>query len=536
LCFSFVVLEYRPCPTVRYFWPVLGLFFCFQMASIPLLSVTEEPPEQKENLSDKNSNRRADIDVIRVGLTWGILLFHNILVYSPYDPYTIKDPFVYTSNLTAPSIGSKVGEVVTKFMDCWQMPMFFLLSGMSVFYAMNRRSRSEFHMERFHRLLVPCLFLMAVTQLAFATNYVAKLGGRCLAWRAGLTRTSNGCKMFFPVGPNDTAATYIQSFWKGYERPGPHQGWFLAYLFIYSQILGLWFYNWHPTSSSSSSSTSLSSILSKLEQCIINYSCFFGKWSRTSHEFANSAAFFLNGPKKLALCPSLIIAVIEMTLRAYFPQGRMWFFGAFTDVANTLHYGFVYFIGFALAAIEDRGVEASMTKFGWIYLIIGIIETFVYISTFAIVEIEPVKSAVAAFPWLFTRVFRGLFRGFGEWMILIGVIGVSQRHIHRYPTILKTLVQMAMPFYVTHEQVMAMIGVGILRVPILHNFPFLLLFSTLGTSALSYLIVKSGPLRYFFGLPTSKGSILPGKALRGLIPGIFLAIVVTVETIVGNTV
>ena len=62
--------------------------------------------------------------------------------------------------------------------------------------------------------------------------------------------------------------------------------------------------------------------------------------------------------------------------------------------------------GFALAAIEDRGVEASMTKFGWIYLIIGIIETFVYISTFAIVEIEPVKSAVAAFPWLFTRVFR----------------------------------------------------------------------------------------------------------------------------------
>ena len=42
--------------------------------------------------------------------------------------------------------------------------------------------------------------------------------------------------MLFPVGPNDTAATYIQSYWKGIGKPVPHQGWFLAYLFVYSQV------------------------------------------------------------------------------------------------------------------------------------------------------------------------------------------------------------------------------------------------------------------------------------------------------------
>ena len=81
-----------------------------------------------------------------------------------------------------------------------------------------------------------------------------------------------------------------------------------------------------------------------------------------------------------------------------------------------------------------------------------------------------------------------------------------------------------------------MVNVGILQVPVLHHFPFSLLLSTIATTAISYLIVKSGPLRYFFGLPTEKGSFLPGKALKGLIPAIVLAIVVIFEVIVANSI
>merc|ERR1712003_535909 len=133
-------------------------------------------------------------------------------------------------------------------MHAWNMPMFFLLSGISAYYALHRRSRAEFHLERYHRLLIPCLAIMAVTQLPFLSVYAAKLEGWCLWFREGKIpeQISSWCKMFMPIYPQDTAATFLQKLWKA---PSPHQGWFLAYLFFYSQILGTAFYYWHPSSS-----------------------------------------------------------------------------------------------------------------------------------------------------------------------------------------------------------------------------------------------------------------------------------------------
>ena len=73
---------------------------------------------------------------------------------------------------------------------------------------------------------------------------------------------------------------------------------------ILLQFLGTWFYYWHPSSSSE---------LPTSNKCVMKYSCFFGKWSRTPEEFANAAAFYLGGPVKLVVVPSIVIAVIEVT-------------------------------------------------------------------------------------------------------------------------------------------------------------------------------------------------------------------------------
>ena len=88
--------------------------------------------------------------------------------------------------------------------------------------------------------------------------------------------------------------------------------------------------------------------------------------------------------------------------------------------------------------------------------------------------------------------------------------------------------------YLLSSSLQVVIAVGMLRVPVLHHFPFLLAFSTITTFALSYLITLAGPVRYFFGLPTAEDAIFPGKALKGLIPGIVLAIVIIIETVVSN--
>ena len=50
----------------------------------------------------QKSSRRPYIDVIRVALTWGILLFHVVLIYTPWVPYYVKDPFYDFVNNTTP--------------------------------------------------------------------------------------------------------------------------------------------------------------------------------------------------------------------------------------------------------------------------------------------------------------------------------------------------------------------------------------------------------------------------------------------------
>ena len=64
------------------------------------------------------------------------------------------------------------------------------------------------------------------------------------------------------------------------------------------------------------------------------------------------------------------------------------------------------------------------------------------------------------------------------------------------------------------------------------SLPIVLLLSTIATLIVSWLITKSGPLRYFFGLPTKKDSMLPGKALGGMLPtAVLLVLFVTVALI-----
>ena len=36
------------------------------------------------------TNRRPDIDLVRVVLTWGILLYHTVLIYAPFLSYYVR--------------------------------------------------------------------------------------------------------------------------------------------------------------------------------------------------------------------------------------------------------------------------------------------------------------------------------------------------------------------------------------------------------------------------------------------------------------
>jgi len=102
-------------------------------------------------------DRQHYIDWLRVIATIGIFLFHNSRVYD-YGDWSIKNA---QTTLGATQF--------VEFMNIWMMPMFFVLSGASVYYSLRSRNGGGFLKERFFRIMIPWLvtgiFLMAPPQV-----------------------------------------------------------------------------------------------------------------------------------------------------------------------------------------------------------------------------------------------------------------------------------------------------------------------------------------------------------------------------------
>ena len=99
------------------------------VTSVPSLSLADGEQEPKP------SSRRPDIDLIRVVLTWGILLYHVVLIYAPYAAYYVRiipETSVPEWHLAA------LWFIIS--MNAWNMPMFFFLSGIRwIIYTQKER-------------------------------------------------------------------------------------------------------------------------------------------------------------------------------------------------------------------------------------------------------------------------------------------------------------------------------------------------------------------------------------------------------------
>ena len=92
--------------------------------SEPIELTMEKDEEQQEAVvTVKKSSRRPDIDLIRIVLTWGILLYHTVLIYTPWIPYYVK---IYPDYMDGWH-GLSIWFIIS--MNAWNMPMFFFLSG-----------------------------------------------------------------------------------------------------------------------------------------------------------------------------------------------------------------------------------------------------------------------------------------------------------------------------------------------------------------------------------------------------------------------
>lgn len=93
-----------------------------------------------------NNERRFDIDWLRVLAMFTIFLFHVARFFN-YEDWQVKNNQL--------DFGMSVFvEIVAQ----WIMPLFFILSAISVYYALDFRNNRSFINERFKRLVIPLVF------------------------------------------------------------------------------------------------------------------------------------------------------------------------------------------------------------------------------------------------------------------------------------------------------------------------------------------------------------------------------------------
>merc|ERR1739845_241536 len=187
-------------------------------------------------------------------------------------------------------------------------------------------------------------------------------------------------------------------------------------------------------------------------------------------------------------------------------------------------------MGYAISAEDDHGFAEVMKKYRWLYLLIGT----VLLQISVVINLGAEQWFISFYPHITQYTLKCIFRGFGEWIFIIGLYSVNRHASTRTHTIIGLLRAMAMPFYLLHQQVLIVVVSGTLWLSYLGSFPGTIILTTICTSMMSYLVVKSpAPVRYFFGLP-SNHRIIPGGKLSGFLPLIVLCILFFIEAGVAN--
>lgn len=92
-------------------------------------------------------NRQYDLDWIRVLATLAVFIYHCFMFFNPWV-WHVKNNQTDPTYITAISL----------FMSAWLMPIFFALSGINSYYALQKRSGRQYIKERLARLGIPLLF------------------------------------------------------------------------------------------------------------------------------------------------------------------------------------------------------------------------------------------------------------------------------------------------------------------------------------------------------------------------------------------
>lgn len=155
--------------------------------------------------------RKYDIDWIRVVATIAVFFYHCSMFFNPF-PWHIKNN----------ELDSNLVLIFSLFVGAWIMPIFFVMSGVSMTYSLGKRDFLEFFKERALRLGVPLVF--GVFILTPPQIYIERLGN------------SQFSGSFFQFFPHFFDGVYLEFGGEGnFAFFGLHL-WYLLVLMVFSLL------------------------------------------------------------------------------------------------------------------------------------------------------------------------------------------------------------------------------------------------------------------------------------------------------------
>jgi len=392
-------------------------------------------PQGAESAMADKPSRLYHIDWLRVLAMLSIFFFHNARFFD-FDDWHVKSA---ETNLGA--------DIFIEFLALWMMPIFFILAGASVYYALKFRTAVGFAKERILRILIPIIilgwFIISPPQV-----YLERLSHGDFS--------GNFFQFYFPY--------YFDGIYGigGNFAFVPMHMWFLWLLFIYSLIL--------------------------LPLFLPN--------KRAGNSLGSRLATLFEKPWTL-IVPVLLLAASEVLLGSL--GGLLSWGGGWN------HLSYLVFFTSGYLMFSNARIHENIKRYAVTALIAALVLQVVhYFEQFGVIKID-IPDSMLAYLGI------GIFDTLRSWLFLMAILGFGSRYLNFNNRFLGYANEAVLPFYILHQTVILIIGFFVLQWSMGIALKYFIITTTsfIAIMAIYELLVRRiNVLRFLFGMRLKKKSIV----------------------------
>lgn len=383
-------------------------------------------------MTSGTSTRRYELDWLRVLAILVVFLYHSTRFFNLGD-WHVKNPHTY--------VWVEMWDV---FATRWMMPLFFIISGASLYYAIGKSiDWSRFYVDKFLRLMVP-VFVGSLTHAV---------------WQVYLDRLTHGqfSGSFFSFLLEYFNGVYLDIGMPGnFAFHGMHL-WYLLFLFVYS---------------------------------LICYRLFI--WLKGSgRKLLDQVASWLAMPGIMVVGFSMPLLIMKL----FVPTAVM--------AAGSGGWGFLYYIWFLISGfiiVSSDRLQERIENQRWISLLLGAGLSAAYLyQLFG----HPRWGFTAGIADLINT----LLSFFSAWCWLFAILGFGMRFLTFDRPLLQTANETVMPFYILHQTILLTVGYFVMTWKIHDAIKWVTVFTSSFIVILSICMLfirKSEFLRFLFGMKTTR--------------------------------